>query len=214
MKRFNSLALLICVLGFVIFPSVRPTVAKADSNNNLSSGVAVNGTLASDTYQFTADNDGEVYIVLDQANAGFNLKLTDVDGNEITSQATSDDTKTAVIEQNIASGTYTVTVEPQDWTGVSSASYRLKATYPGLNTRNPVTFEPNDTYDTAYPVNSGQFYGSTIDSSTDRDVYKFTELSERESPLLQMWDESEVEQGMSTDISIVRFFKLRMRVLK
>ncbi|MEH7097802.1 hypothetical protein V7077_23970, partial [Neobacillus vireti] len=61
-----------------------------------------------------------------------------------------------------------------NWNGISDASYRLKATYPGIITRDPVTFEPNDTIETALSMISGKQYASGSSSVIDQDVYQFT----------------------------------------
>ncbi len=42
----------------------------------------------------------------------------------------------------------------------------------------------------------------------ERDLQNFPNVK---TPLLQVWDESEVEQGMSSDLSIVRFFYCNIR---
>ena len=48
--------------------------------------------------------------------------------------------------------------------------------------------------------------GLELGARSHRGKWIFTELPERESPLLQLWDESEVKPGVSSDTLMVWFF--------
>ena len=82
--------------------------------------------------------------------------------------------KTILDSRTLAEGTYFVKITPFDWSGITSASYRLKATYPSPFTRNYSSFEPNDTFETSLPIKSGYFYKSKSDNKLDIDTYQFT----------------------------------------
>ena len=177
--KFKLSIVLVCLLAFLSFFN-HTTYAQSISANkgNLSSGIAVQGKLSSskaaDTYKFTTNKDGEVYISLDQTTAGFYLYLYNEDGETITSDYYSSRGSKIVLKEEVQKGTYYVKVAPYSWSGISSATYRLKATYPGNITRNATTFEPNDTMETSMNINSGQIYKSTSESDIDQDVYQFT----------------------------------------
>ncbi|MED3878783.1 pre-peptidase C-terminal domain-containing protein [Priestia megaterium] len=177
--KFKLSIVLVCLLAFLSFFN-HTTYAQSISANkgNLSSGIAVQGKLSSskatETYKFTTNKDGEVYISLDQTTAGFYLYLYNEDGETITSDYYSSRGSKIVLKEEVQKGTYYVKVAPYSWSGVSSATYRLKATYPGNITRNATTFEPNDTMETSMNINSGQIYKSTSESDIDQDVYQFT----------------------------------------
>ncbi|MED3955174.1 pre-peptidase C-terminal domain-containing protein [Priestia aryabhattai] len=177
--KFKLSIVLVCLLAFLSFFN-HTTYAQSISANkgNLSSGIAVQGKLlsskATDTYKFTTNKDGEVYISLDQTTAGFSLYLYDENGKTITSDSYSSRGSKIVLEEDVQKGTYYVKVSPYSWSGISSATYRLKATYPGSINRNVTTFEPNDTMETSMNINSGQIYKSTSESDIDQDVYQFT----------------------------------------
>ncbi|MBY0063464.1 pre-peptidase C-terminal domain-containing protein [Priestia aryabhattai] len=177
--KFKLSIVLVCLLAFLSFFN-HTTYAQSISANkgNLSSGIPVQGKLSSskatDTYKFTTNKDGEVYISLDQTTAGFSLYLYDENGKTITSDSYSSRGSKIVLKEDVQKGTYYVKVSPYSWSGISSATYRLKATYPGNITRNVNTFEPNDTMETSMNINSGQIYKSTSESDIDQDVYQFT----------------------------------------
>ena len=177
--KFKLSIVMVCLLAFLSFFN-HTTYAQSISANkgNLSSGIAVQGKLSSskatDTYKFTTNKDGEVYISLDQTTAGFYLYLYNEDGETITSDYYSSRGSKIVLKEEVQKGTYYVKVAPYSWSGISSATYRLKATYPGNITRNATTFEPNDTMETSMNMNSGQIYKSTSESDIDQDVYQFT----------------------------------------
>lgn len=144
---------------------------------NIQSGVPVTAKLgATDphTYQFTTSKDGETYLVLDQTTGGFSMSLYDADGNYIAGDSGYYSGEQLVIHENVPVGTYSVKIEPNGWSSISSASYRLKATYPAAFTRNTTTYEPNDTNETSMKITSGSYYSSTAETSSDRDVYQFT----------------------------------------
>jgi uncharacterized protein YfaP (DUF2135 family) len=132
------------------------------------------------TYQFTTNKDGEVYITLDNATGGFYVKLSDSYGNTKDYNYFSSGGSSIDISTNLAQGTYYIEVSPYSWSGISSASYRLKATYASSFTRNYTTFEPNDTTDTSLKMSNGKFYSSKAESRVDRDVYKFTTSTDGE----------------------------------
>lgn len=127
-----------------------------------------------DVYQFSTNKDGEVYIVLDKTTAGYYMELYDQFGNYIVRDYDSSKGSQLVINQHVQKGKYFIRIIPKDWYGITSGSYRLKATYPGKTNRNSKDFESNDTFETAFPVRSGNYYSSNSFASTDRDVYSFT----------------------------------------
>ncbi|MEH7097801.1 hypothetical protein V7077_23965, partial [Neobacillus vireti] len=178
MRGYKSLVvMLLFILGTFSLTVVKPYSANAASITTLSSGVAVNGALTLNglnAYQFTTNKDGEAYIALDQTTGGFRMSLYDANGNYINdrvSYTAGDDT---FLYLKLKQGTYNVKISSYNWNGISNATYRLKATFPGIITRDPVTFEPNDTIETAMSMISGKTYTSESSSIIDQDLYQFT----------------------------------------
>ncbi|PGZ95757.1 hypothetical protein COE51_19445, partial [Bacillus pseudomycoides] len=62
---------------------------------------------------------------------------------------------------------------PYGWSGITNATYRVKATYASTINRDASTFEPNDTIETAMPITSAKSYNSSSYSNIDKDVYQF-----------------------------------------
>ncbi|MFD4706979.1 Ig-like domain-containing protein [Gottfriedia sp. NPDC058432] len=177
MKKAKSLLLVLSLLISIVLPSMKTNPVEAATVVSLTSGVAVNGKLTKDSennYQFTTNKDGQVYITLDQASAGFEIILYDASGNSITDSYFYNANDTATINEKLVKGTYRIKIKPMYWDGISSGSYRLKATYPGTITRDSKTYEPNDTYETSYVLKSGQQYNSKLENELDRDTYQFS----------------------------------------
>ena len=144
----------------------------------MSSGVSVNGELKSkdsmNRYQFTTNNDGEIYIRLENASASFKISLSDAKGNRIDVNESSFHGESLVLNNQLKKGTYFIEVMPSEWKGITRGTYQLKVTYPGAIKRNLTTFEPNDTFETSMKASNGIYYKSTIDSDIDKDVYQFS----------------------------------------
>ncbi|PGZ97213.1 hypothetical protein COE51_14815, partial [Bacillus pseudomycoides] len=183
MKR--SLNLKFFVIMFVIFFSSLTYAQGASAStslnksiNNISSGIPIQAKISSsattNTYSFSTDKDGEVYITLDQTTGGFSMYLYDEDGNNLGGDYYSSRGNNIVINKNVRKGTYYIKISPYGWSGITSATYRVKATYASTIKRNFSTFEPNDTVETGMSISSGQFYKSNSESNIDRDVYQFT----------------------------------------
>lgn len=171
MKKFFYVGFFILILS-LFFGNL---VLAAETN--LSSGVSISGKITSTethTYQFTASDDGEVYITLDEMTGGFSLYLYNANGDRLGGDYYSTSGNKIVINQNLQKGTYYLKVMPYGWNIITSAAYRIKATYPSPFTRNSSTLEPNDTNETAVSLISNKLYSSKNDSSIDRDVYQFT----------------------------------------
>ncbi|SDI64213.1 Fibronectin type III domain-containing protein [Planococcus glaciei] len=171
MKKIFYTALLIFVLSLVF-----ANLALAEERD-ITSGVPVTakiGTNDTHIYQFTTQKNGETYITLDQTTGGFSMYLYDADGRTIGGSYEYYSGNTIVISEDIPVGTYFLEIEPNGWSGISSASYRVKATYPSAFTRDATTYEPNDTKETGMKIASGSHYTSTAETSLDRDVYQFT----------------------------------------
>jgi cell wall-associated protease len=161
MKSFKSFMVLLIVIGMFVFPITSKThTAKADDNAiSVSNGVPVKGELSQDgsnKYEFTTNQDGEAYISLSGLTAGFTVSVYDAYGNKIDGNYEYSGGYVA-LDEGLKQGTYYVEVDPYNWNGVSSATYTLKATYAGDFTRNPSTYEPNDTFGTAMSIGNGKF---------------------------------------------------------
>ncbi|MEH7348155.1 Ig-like domain-containing protein [Gottfriedia acidiceleris] len=190
MKKARRILLVLCFLVSIVLPSMKTNSIEAATVVNLSSGVSVNGTLTKDSennYQFTTTKDGQVYITLDKSTAGFSMTLYDESGESVDYSYFYDAKGTATFDEKLEKGTYRIKIEPI-YEGVSSGSYQLKATYPGTITRDSKTFEPNDTYETAYSLKSGQQYSSKLESELDRDSFQFT--SNKDGQLYLTLDQS------------------------
>lgn len=102
------------------------------------------------------------------------MYLYNQDGDRIAGDYYSTRGSKIVIDEDIQQGTYYVKIKPYEWSGTTSGTYRIKATYAGTIKRDTATFEPNETIETAMNIVSGQTYSSSSYSSIDRDVYQFT----------------------------------------
>ncbi|NRD80828.1 pre-peptidase C-terminal domain-containing protein [Bacillus sp. BRMEA1] len=119
------------------------------------------------------NKDGEIYLTLDQASAGLSMTLFDENGNSIANSTFSNGSENASIDQLLQQGTYYVAVEAGGWNGTTSKSpYRFRATYPGEISRDPVTLEPNDTFETSSSMISGKSFSSNLFSKLDSDVFR------------------------------------------
>ena len=172
MKRILSSTFFILILTFCF-----SSLAFAEYIN-IPSGVAIKGGMDSeetiDTYQFTTNkDDGDVYITLDDITGGFSMSIYDERGGLIKGYSERNKGKAILDSRTLDKGTYFVKITLFDWSGITNASYRLKATYPSSFTHNNSTFEPNDTFETSLPIKSGEFYKSESDSEIDVD-YQFT----------------------------------------
>ncbi|GMK42353.1 hypothetical protein PCCS19_54120 [Paenibacillus sp. CCS19] len=127
-----------------------------------------------DSYQFTTKQDGEVNIALEKTSAGFSMYLYDEQGNSLGGDYYSSSGSNIAITKRLVAGTYYVKVAPYSWSSSTAGTYRLRATYAGDFERNAATYEPNETVETSYPIQSGIFYKSTSESVLDADVYQFT----------------------------------------
>lgn len=127
-----------------------------------------------DVYQFTTNQDGEAYITLDETTGGFDIDMYDANGRRITGDYFSSIGGKITLNPKVQKGTYYIKIKTYGWNGITSAAYRLKATYPGTIERNGSTFEPNETFETALSINSGQNYNSSSYSNIDQDTYQFT----------------------------------------
>jgi hypothetical protein len=145
---------------------------------SVSSGVLYKSTSDSsidlDVYHFSTAKDGEVRVELENATAGYSMYLYDDNDNQIGGDYYSSSGNKIVINKKVQKGKYFIKISPYSWSGISSGSYTLKATYPGVIKRDSKTFEPNNTMETSYPITSGVAYSSKSDSSIDQDVYRFT----------------------------------------
>lgn len=157
-----------------------PTFA---AGTNIANGTPITKTIYKDTnhtYTFTTNKDGEVYITVDKTTGGLYVKLLDSYGNTVDYDYSYSGGTSFVLSANVAKGTYSIEVSPFSWSGISSASYRIKATYASTFTRNATTYETNDTKETSMNLTNGQLYSSTAETSSDRDVYKFTTAKDGE----------------------------------
>ncbi|WP_252502043.1 PPC domain-containing protein [Sporosarcina sp. Marseille-Q4943] len=155
-----------------------------ETSMDIKSGVAYKSSSESyldiDTYQFTTDKDGEVYILLDEATGGYHLTLYDDNGNRVGLNFHTRAGDVSYISKKLAKGTYYVKVKPHSWSGITSANYRLKATYASAISRNKSTFEPNDTMETSMAIKSGISYKSISETFYDIDTYQFTTTADGE----------------------------------
>jgi hypothetical protein len=133
----------------------------------LASGADVN------YYKIYSYQDGELYARIEQSSSPVSVSLVDGNGNNVTNVNTSNG-KNVALDAMIHSGVYYIKV---DQTGLgntySNVSYSLSAAVASRNFSHDQNFEPNDTSDLAYRIQSGINYTKTLTSNVDRDYYKF-----------------------------------------
>lgn len=177
MKRVLGTSFLIFLLSFLLGSTT------SQAATSIGNGTPITNQLSKytkHTYQFTTNKDGEAYVTLDNLTGGFLIELLDTYGNSIDYDYSYSGGETSVLFENLSQGTYFIELSPHNWSGISIASYRLKATYPSSFTRNSTTFETNDTAETSLNLTNGKFYSSKADTKIDRDVYKFTTTKDGE----------------------------------
>jgi len=88
-------------------------------------------SLDRDVYKFTTKKDGEARITLDNTKAGFYAYLYDSNGTEVARTYTARAGKKITFSPRVKKGTYYIVINPYGWggSGITSATYRLKATY-------------------------------------------------------------------------------------
>ncbi|MFF2877843.1 fibronectin type III domain-containing protein [Gottfriedia sp. NPDC057991] len=173
MKKVFSL----CLIVFLITNMFSSLVFADETTRQIPNGSSVTAQISEGTkqeYEFTTEEYGEYYIVLDNAVGKYSLTLSDSDGKTISSTYNGPSQLILNLNGKLEKGTYTIHVEPLDLSGISVGSYRLKATYASTFSRNEVTFEPNDTMLTSMNLKNGEYLSSTADNYLDRDVYQFT----------------------------------------
>jgi fibronectin type 3 domain-containing protein len=82
-----------------------------------------------DIYQFTTNSDGNATITLDKITAGHLIQLFDVYGNSITNDYLYSAGDTSVLKVNLQKGTYYLYIDPYNWSGTTSATYQVKASF-------------------------------------------------------------------------------------
>lgn len=177
MRNYKKIVVLLGFLVMLVFPSKLYSSVNAATAENLKSGVNLTKTIKVNEehdYIFTTNKDGEVYLSLDKTSGGMYLELQDVYGEHEVSEYIYSGGDEAYIKTKLLKGTYHVIVKPYDWDGKSSSKYNLKVTFPGKITRNETSFEPNETFETAYALTNGKSTNSTLESNLDVDKYKFT----------------------------------------
>ena len=128
-----------------------------------------------DVYQFTTNKVGEVYLALDERNTDFGVEIYDEQGKYVWGDSISRTAASGLLmERELSKGTYYIEVTPSNFTGITSATYRLRTVFPSTFTRNYSTFEPNETFETSMPIRRGQYYQSKGEAIHDVDTYHFT----------------------------------------
>ncbi|MEB2299089.1 copper amine oxidase N-terminal domain-containing protein [Lysinibacillus xylanilyticus] len=169
MKK-HILSLFLVMFAMIGFAST----SHASSTINLESGNTHSNTLTSSNesqwYQInTKQDNSDLNIYLENTTAPIRFSLYDSNKNLIAWNVSSS-------FQTLKAGTYYIEVNAYDWgNSYSSGSYEIKATYSSGNvTHDSTTFEPNDTRENAFPIQSGKKISSLISNNNDVDFYKFT----------------------------------------
>ncbi|SFD77207.1 Ig-like domain-containing protein [Bacillus sp. UNCCL81] len=82
-----------------------------------------------DMYQLTSNKDGIVLLSLDKTIGSYWVELLDQNKNRIDSEYTDYSGENLNLEYNLQKGTYYVAIQPNDFSGITSGSYRIKATF-------------------------------------------------------------------------------------
>lgn len=127
-----------------------------------------------DYYSFTTEKEGTIYARLEQLPFNYDFSILDQNGNEVKSSNNYGKTDEAIEFFAHADETYYLFVNSDNNAYSSTFSYKLKVTYPTKIQIFDKELEPNDTPETAFPAVSLRTYSQLLDSSIDRDYYKFT----------------------------------------
>ncbi|MEH7156078.1 Ig-like domain-containing protein [Neobacillus drentensis] len=128
-----------------------------------------------DYYTFTTEKEGTIYARLEQLPFNYNLKLLDRNGNEVTYDSSNYGKTDEVIEFFAPeASTYYLKVYPESGESSSTFTYKMKVTYPTNTVLFDKELEPNDTFESAFPVETMRTYSQLLDASNDQDYYKFT----------------------------------------
>ncbi|MFC9542563.1 copper amine oxidase N-terminal domain-containing protein [Lysinibacillus sp. NPDC056959] len=169
MKK-HILSLFLVMFAMVGFAST----SHASNTIYLESGNTHSNTLTSPKesqwYQIdTKQDNSDLNIYLANTTAPVRFSLYDSNKNLIAWSVSS-------TFKTLKAGTYYIEVYDYDWgNSYSSGSYEIKATYMNGNvTHDLTTFEPNDTSENAFPIQSGKKISSLISNEYDVDFYKFS----------------------------------------
>ncbi|MBG9455705.1 hypothetical protein ABE61_16975 [Lysinibacillus sphaericus] len=169
MKK-HILSLFLVMFAIVGFAST----SHASNTIYLESGNTHSNTLTSSKesqwYQInTTQDNSDINIYLANTTAPIKFTLYDSNKNSISSYNSS-------LFTSLKAGTYYIEVFDSYWgDSYSSGSYEIKATYSSGNvTHDSTTFEPNDTRENAFSIQSGKKISSLISNEFDVDFYKFS----------------------------------------
>ncbi|MCT8137560.1 pre-peptidase C-terminal domain-containing protein [Anaerobacillus sp. CMMVII] len=122
---------IVSAIIFILFLTLLKSNVTLAEGAILTSGVSQKVELSSDThtYQFTTNQFGNATILLDNTTGGFSMYLFDSKGNNLGGSDTDFAGETIVIETALAKGTYHIRISPHNWDEITSAKYRLKASF-------------------------------------------------------------------------------------
>jgi len=125
-----------------------------------------------DYYKFNISSPSNVTVTLQNLPKNYDLKVYNSSGTQIGSSTNSGTTNETVNLSNLAAGTYYAYVYGYGNCYDMEAAYSLKVTTSGIAGKK--NFEPNEAIATAYPIQMNTIYYASIETSTDKDYYKFT----------------------------------------
>jgi len=124
-----------------------------------------------DFYTFTTNEEGHIYVSLDNLPKDFELYLYNSKQQLLSSSKASGKTAEEINLYNQPAGTYYILV---DGNYDENNPYSLLAMFPTTTImQDNVTFEPNNSLENGYPITSGTAYSATISTVVDNDWYKF-----------------------------------------
>lgn len=125
-----------------------------------------------DWFKIQTLDDGDVQVALENLKGQVQVTLYDESLSYIADQYTYSYSNTALTE-SVKKGTYYVRVRPNGWEQKRhSGSYSIRTTFNNLNKTFGTNFEPNNTFENAFPIVSGRVYATDLYNDVDVDWYR------------------------------------------
>ena len=143
-----------------------------------------------DYYKIFIGVKADIEVVLDNLPENYDLKLYNSSKQEIGRSSNSGTNKEVINVYNVERGVYYVYVYGSNGAFAPGKCYDLTVNFKPTNTTHPIpscvgNFEPNNTFEEAFLINTNTKYEAAIGTHNDLDYYKFN-LSEKGDILVKL----------------------------
>ncbi|WP_295841244.1 C10 family peptidase [uncultured Apibacter sp.] len=127
-----------------------------------------------DYYKFIITKNSNIVISLKNLKKDYDLKLYNNNKDEIGQGIAGNTTEENIKVDNILPGTYYIKVYGYEGAFDTSTCYELKVNSSFSSPSCSNNYEPNESFEEAYPISTYTTYYAGIGSANDQDYYKFT----------------------------------------